>query len=412
MKLIIPLLLCVAALVLPPGKPAPAMELHGAFQNNASMRLAGYGGRDHDWLNLETKLQVETRRAFGDGKGDVFGKLDFNYGHITGRGDVEIRELYVNRYFSKSDVRAGKQIITWGSSDLVFVTDVFPKDWTSLIVGRPMEYLKKGSEAVRGQFYLSESTLEIIFIPTFTPDTLPDGERLAAYNPFQDATGMAGIQPPDRLRSPEAAFAISKTAGTYDYSLNFYTGRDRRPALAYDAVSGMVFHRNPRMWMLGGGFKGASGAKVFRGEIAYYHTEDVSGADPGARNASLKYLVGADASLGGNKSIGFQFSQEFMFDYGAYSAALPAGFPAEKKVQSLITVRFMDAWRYQTFKPKLFFLYDISGRDWYVNGEYEKHLNDAVSVMIGFNLFGGRAHTMYGQFDQNDNLYVNFRYGF
>ena len=411
MKLLFRALIFAIIIALPRCEPVTALELHGVLQNNASLRMADYGGREHDWLNLETKLQVETRSAFGDGKGDAFGKIDFDYSHILGSGDVEVRELYVNRYFSKADIRIGKQIITWGSSDLVFVTDVFPKDWTSLIVGRPMEYLKKGTEAARGQFYLGKNTLEIILIPAFTPDTLPGGERLAAYNPFQNATGMADILPPNRLRSPEAAIAVSKTVGPYDYSLNFYSGRDRRPALSFDHTSGMGFRRYPRMWMIGGGFKGASGDRIYRGEIAYYHTEDTSGADPGAQNASLKYLLGTDISLGGNRSAGFQFSQEFMFDYGAYSATLPAGFPTTKKVQSLLTFRFMDAWKYQTIKPKLFLIYDISGRDFYLNCEYEQNLNDAVSVVAGFNQFGGRTHTMYGQFEKNDNAYLNIRHG-
>lgn len=412
MKRYIRLLIFIALSALPQGESAMAFDLHGAFQNNASLRMADYGGRKHDWLNLETKLQVETKRAFRNGKGDAFGKIDFDYSHVLGRGDVEVRELYVNRYFSKADLRVGKQIITWGSSDLVFVTDVFPKDWTSLIVGRPMEYLKKGTEAARGQFYFGKNTLEIIIIPTFTPDTLPGGERLAAYNPFKIATGMSDILPSNRLRSPEAAFAASKTVGPYDYSLNFYSGRDRRPSLSFDPASGSEFRRYPRMWMLGGGFKGASGDRIYRGEIAFYHTEDTSGTDPGAQNASLKYLLGTDISLGGNRNVGFQFSQEFMFDYGAYSSTLPTGFPATKKVQSLLTFRFADAWKYQTIKPKLFLIYDISRRDIYLNGEYERNVNDTVSVMAGFNLFDGRTHTMYGQFDKNDNLYVNFKYGF
>jgi hypothetical protein len=35
-------------------------------------------------------------------------------------------------------------IITWGVGDLLFINDVFPKDWESFFSGRPPEYLKLG----------------------------------------------------------------------------------------------------------------------------------------------------------------------------------------------------------------------------------------------------------------------------
>ncbi len=392
---------------------AHALELHGSVRNSSAIRTSSYGDRNHDWLNLETALRLEGTRATANGKNNFFGKVDFKYDYIAGRGDMDIRELYMDHFTRRADFRIGKQIITWGSSDLIFVTDVFPKDWKALIAGRPMEYLKTGVEAARAEVFFKKISIETILISSFTPDTLPGGGRLAAFNPFPSSVGAVTTMPPNRLRSPEAALALKKNAGAYDYSLNWYAGRDRRPALSYDAASGVASQRFPRMWMLGGGFKGASGANVYRGEIAYYHTEDTSGADSSVQNASLKYLGGMDKTLGGNRAVSFQFGQEITFDYGAWRRALPPGAPAPGKTQSFASFRFTDAWKYQTIKPKLFALYNFSMRDYYIAAEYERSLNDSLSATLGVNLFGGKhGYTMYGQFDKNDNIYLNAQKNF
>ena len=52
-------------------------------------------------------------------------------------------------------MRAGRQIITWGLGDLIFINDVFPKDYEAFFSGRPMEYMKKGVDGVKIGYYPS-----------------------------------------------------------------------------------------------------------------------------------------------------------------------------------------------------------------------------------------------------------------
>ena len=102
-------------------------------------------------------------------------------GEVTG----ELREGYLDLKFPALDVRAGRQVITWGVGDLVFITDVFPKDWVAFISGLPLEYLKKGSDAVSATGHWAGASLLVVLIPRFEADTLPEvGGRLAFHDPM------------------------------------------------------------------------------------------------------------------------------------------------------------------------------------------------------------------------------------
>lgn len=48
----------------------------------------------------------------------------------NGQGWLDPREVWVSSQpFDFLDVKAGRQIVTWGTGDLLFINDLFPKDW-------------------------------------------------------------------------------------------------------------------------------------------------------------------------------------------------------------------------------------------------------------------------------------------
>ena len=58
----------------------------------------------------------------------------------TGGGWLDLRQASVAFSPAKfADVKIGRQILTWGTGDLIFINDLFPKDWQSFFIGRVME---------------------------------------------------------------------------------------------------------------------------------------------------------------------------------------------------------------------------------------------------------------------------------
>ena len=104
--------------------------------------------------SLLTYLEQATIQARADfvydELADDIEKIDLN----TGDGFIDLREL--NILFTPidiMDVKAGRQILTWGTGDLLFINDLFPKDWNSFLLGRDEEYLKAPSDAVFASFF-------------------------------------------------------------------------------------------------------------------------------------------------------------------------------------------------------------------------------------------------------------------
>jgi len=105
---------------------------------------------------------------------------DANWGIIKLKGDLvgdqveekvyaEVREF--NVVFSPvdfMDVKLGRQTLTWGTGDLLFVNDLFPKDWKSFFIGRDDEYLKEPSDAVKISMFFDLFDFDLV-----GPDSWP-----------------------------------------------------------------------------------------------------------------------------------------------------------------------------------------------------------------------------------------------
>ena len=91
----------------------------------------------------------------------------------TGRGFFDLREANVLvRPLDFLDVKAGRQILTWGVGDLVFINDLFPKDYRSFFIGRDDEYLKAPSDAVRISAFNSIANVEFVYTPRFAREAV------------------------------------------------------------------------------------------------------------------------------------------------------------------------------------------------------------------------------------------------
>ena len=122
------------------------INLHGFADVRGGVRTSGTD-LVNDGSILEGRLQLEANRA-GDYvtlqlRADfVYDALaeDHNFDLRTGAGEIDLREAYA--LFSPldfMDVKLGRQILTWGTGDLVFLNDLFPKDWQAFFLGRDQE---------------------------------------------------------------------------------------------------------------------------------------------------------------------------------------------------------------------------------------------------------------------------------
>ena len=102
-----------------------------------------------------------------------------------------------------------------------------------------------------------------------------------------------------------------------------------------------------------------------------------------------------------------------MQDYSAYGQKLPGGFPQEKRLHQLASIRLTQFMIHQTLKLSFFAFYGLSDRDYMLNPEVKYNLTDAIWLAVGGNVFGGgKPWSQFGQLAKDDNVYTQVRYEF
>ncbi|MCK4563631.1 MAG: hypothetical protein KAU94_03020, partial [Verrucomicrobia bacterium] len=282
--------------------PASALdtELHGFVDGRAGVRTQNDPYEDDRSLT-ELRLQLDSMTYFDWGefsaRGDfVYDDLATDRGKVdleNGDGFFDLREL--NLLFTPvdwSDVKVGRQILTWGTGDLLFINDLFPKDWNSFLLGRDEEYLKAPSDAVYASFFPSMVNIDLAYMPRFDADRYIDGRRVSYWNPMmQSIAGQNAVINADRrddwFKDDEISARFYRDIKGYEAALYAYHGFWKSPMGATPA--GAYF---PEMNSYGASAKGALGSGLFNVETGYYDSREDSSATQFVSNDEFRFLTG------------------------------------------------------------------------------------------------------------------------
>jgi len=392
---------------------ADDVSLHGFVQGNYSADSATRNPDGGDFKLAEERLQLKldvSKDPF-----HLFIKADGWYDDIAKSWDSELREGFVDYTASKWDTRIGRQVITWGVGDLVFINDVFPKDFEAFFSGKPLEYLKKGIDGAKVGIYPGFASFEVIVIPFFTPNHYPDPERFWIYDP------VSGV-PRDRekpavtLENTEIALRAYRDIAGFDASLYYYHGFFRQPSAMPDnpmmPTKLTLFY--PKLSVFGASLQGKALDGVVSLEAGYYDSrEDRNGSDPMMPNSQTRFLIGYQKQLWEDFTVGLQYYAEYMHDYSEYKKNLPPEFPQERRLHELVTVRLTQFLMHQTLRLSWFSFWSPSDGDYLLNPEVKYNFSDHVWAALGGMVFGGgKSWSQFGQLDKNDNIYLQVRYEF
>lgn len=343
-------------------------------------------------------------------KGDLF------HDAVANKLDGTVREAYLDYSRAWLDLRLGRQVVTWGVGDLVFINDVFPKDWRAFFSGRPLEYLKVGVDAAKLHVTTPVLNAELVVIPFFEPDKLPKPERFFLFDPFADVRNRLLREPSTTTRNTEFALRLYRRMGGSDASLYAYRGYWRQPSFRPDQLPLPTGLRGsyPRLALYGASAQRNIGAALLSLEAGYQDSQDDrQGTDAAIPNSQVRLLAGYQRQLAGEFSLGAQYYVEISKDYNAYRRTLPTGLLRQDRVRHLLTLRLTQFLRYQTWKLSLFSFYSPSEQDALLIPEVWHAITDRLSLAVGANIFEGRqATTFLGQFERNDNVYFVIRFDF
>ncbi len=401
------------------GEEPPFMSVTGFWDNRGGIRTQNDPNEDRVSIG-ETRLHIGLQKEIGAVTANLVS--DFLYDSQapsqdinlnTGQGWIDLREANIAfSPFAFSDIKIGRQILTWGTGDLIFINDLFPKDWQSFFIGRDVEYLKAPSDAVKTSWFTDVVNLDVIFTPQFDADRSITGERVSYYNPtLGDLAGHNAIIDATRPDSPEWQLRLYKTIGVNELALYGYNGFWKSPG-GVDPYTGQATY--PDLSVIGSSIRRPLLAGIANFEMGYYLSPDAeSGNNPYVQNSEVRFLLGYEQELVKNLTLGLQYYVEWMQDYDNYLRTLPAGMPQRDEARHVITQRLTWLTLNQNLTWSLFSFFSPSDMDAYLRPNIHYKITDAWSAELGGNFFiGADNDTFFGQFKKNNNIYAAVRFGF
>jgi hypothetical protein len=400
-------------LALAPLAVAEGISFNGFVQSHAAARTSGVDCPavtecDYPAADLRAELAAEGKNAAGNagflGRFELLRDFALDETHLTAR------ELYGDWTSEKFAARLGRQVITWGIGDLLFINDTFPKDPEALFTGQPAQYFKLGSDALKLNAYTAPANLELV-IAGFRPDNTPTSRRFILPDPFPAGLPRRTVEPGNSADELEVSGRVYRYLDNWE--LSGYASRTHFHTQARRVTAGEVVSTYPRLNTLGASLTGPAMKGVLGLEVGYYDSvQDRDGRDPFVENSQFRGLVSYTQQPWDDATLGLQLYGEWMRDYGAYREVLPAGLPVKDRLRKVATVRFTQLFAHQTVTFNVFTFVGLSEKDHYIIPSLRYAFSDDLWAEIGANVFGGNRNGTFGSLQDNNNVYVTVRYAF
>lgn len=413
--------LCLAALLWSPSesyaedwrKDLP-FDLHGFVEGGLGIRTQNDPNQHHDVNYAELRLQLEASKALESVEFKF--RLDLFRDEALHEFKADLREAHAS--FTPSDfvdLKIGRQILTWGTGDLFFLNDLFPKDFQSFFIGREESYLKAPSNSIKSSFYFDFFNLDMVWNPLFNSDRFVNGERLSFFNPFLgrkvgEREELNSQEPDDILKDSEIHLRAFKNVAGYELALYGYYGFFKNPG-GFNIAGEATFSR---LAVYGASVRGNVLKGIGNIEFAYYDSlKDQSGTNPLTSNSQLRFLMGYTQELFTDFNIGFQYYLEHMVHHDRFMNNLPPGALAQDENRHTLTVRLTQLLLQQNLRVSLFTFYSPSDGEAYLRPVVDYKVSDSWSATLGANIFTGSGESnFFGQLEDNSNVYTRVRYSY
>jgi hypothetical protein len=386
---------------------------------NYSWRTSGQkpeGKEGDDFLLAEERFRLDVFGWAESIEASIRFKGGLLYDHVAEKFDTDLREVYLDYTTADFDFRLGRQIVTWGVGDLLFINDVFPKDYVSFFSGRPLEYLKKGVGGLRTRYSSALINAEFLVIPFFEPNNLPESDRFLLFDPFPEIPLRKKEEPNTTLENTQLALRLYRRIKDFDVSAYAYRGFWLTPNMKPDDLTAptRVITFYPDLSVYGLSAQGGALGGVLSFETGFYQSrEDEGGKNPFIRNSQIRFLIGYQRQLWEDFTAGVQYYSEYMLYHDEYVENLPEGVSKLDEYRDITTVRLTQLLMYQTLKLSFFAFYSPSNEDYMIIPEVKYNFTDELSAALGANIFGGPEDAPnFGQFDKSDNIFTVIKYEF
>ena len=130
-------------------------------------------------------------------------------------------------------------------------------------------------------------------------------------------------------------------------------------------------------------------------------TADQDGISP---SDTFEWLLGVDYTFWGFLETNFQLMQKMIINHQNEMVT--------KKYTTSFSVWLKTGLLNNSVEPELFLVSSINQRDWLVRPQIAYHYEGDLTFILGADIFGGEPEGDFGQFNENDRLYIKMLYRF
>ncbi|MDB3870163.1 hypothetical protein N9351_04825 [Candidatus Thioglobus sp.] len=387
-------------------------DLYGSIEVEAHYNVSN----EKDLSSLKTLVDILGEYKFDNGaklSGNLKGYRDFVYelenrsvpeGYET---EIDLNELNIElEIFQNLDFKAGRQVVVWGKSDSIRITDILNPldnrtpglvDIKNLRLGRTMSKL---------DYYMNDLNLSVIALH----------ENRFSKNPRKDsdfsslpigANDFLIIQPTDSLDN--TTFAMSLNGAFEGYDLGFYFA-DTYVDKPYLVENNTTLKYDNKSKMLGFAYNQVVDSFLLKTEIA--HFDNINYNNVNDNKARTDLLLGVEYSGIRDGSISYEIALRKIHDYEDLINHVLNGYKPEKEYQQAL--RFNQSYLNQTLDfNAVFSVFGNTGQDGgTVRFELDYAVDDQISVSAGVIDYLPGDNLTIDSFKDNDRIFTKLSYGF
>ncbi|PCH62059.1 MAG: hypothetical protein COC19_03405 [SAR86 cluster bacterium] len=400
----------------------PFLTFTGFVESRLGFRLQD-DPHEKDMSIGEIRLQLETEKYFDNFTFnlafDLVADTVLNRYQVdlsTGEGAVDLRQMNVE--FSPldfMDVKVGRQILTWGTGDLLFINDLFAKDWNSFLIGRDVEYLKAPSDAIKTSMFFDSINIDLVYVPKFSADRYIDGRPISYFDPVSGSlTGsenpLSVDKPQEWFEDDELAIRLYRSFGVFEAAAYYYSGFWKSPA-GFDMTSTKALF--PELDVIGASLRGPIAGGIANVELGYYDSEAGAATNALINNDEFRLLIGFEREIATELTLSLQYNLERKLDYADYKISLPQASIRDDENRHQVSIRLTKMLMQQNLQLSLFNFYSTNEKDGFLRLNASYKVSDSVKIEAGANiLYGKDRQSFYGQLENNSNAFAALRFEF
>jgi hypothetical protein len=383
--------------------PATKGSLYGSVDLEAHYNF----DNDKDLSSLKTLVDVIGEYKLDNGnkiKGNLKGYHDFIYNSglsnytTTPNGyksEVNLNELSIEGSISpKLDFKVGRQVVVWGKSDSIRVTDVLNPIDNRVPGVVDIKNLRLGRVMSKLDYYFDELNLSVIALHEnrFT--------KTAAYgSDFKTTADKATNKPSDSLDNTGVALSLTGAFEGYDLGLYFADTYIDKSYLENDTLQ---FDNKSKM--LGVAYNQVVDSYLFKGEIAYF--DQIKYTNVADTKSRTDVLLGFEYSGITDGSLSYEFAYRVIDDYDSNIYAKNNAWKNKREYQQV--VRFTQSYLNQTLD--LLATLSVFGKDTQDGGSarvsMDYAIDDQTSISGGLIDYLGGDSLALDANKENDRIFV------